>query len=292
LKRSLLHLLPLALAVAACAPVLVACGGNDGDNTERVLERLVARGQGQEAQVRAFVGEMPVGLPWEIPIYPASEVLASFVLERPELSAYFVMLDSDSTAAEVLEFYEAALDEDPWQVESFVSAQEVMGLDFSKIDDANVGGGLTVDSLPEGGSSIAISVQTIREDSALEEEPFKPGASRPLPSQFPSEVPLYPGSTVIEASWLRSPGHVEFLVTLLTKDIQEDVIDFYREELTDQGFVVTDGEGTGLALVLSFTDAAAGDLEGSVTTDIFEEDPAYTRVDIQLLVGSGRAPEN
>lgn len=292
MKHSLLRLFFPALAVAASALALVACGGDDGDKTERILERLMTSGQGQDAQVRAFVGEMPVGLPWEIPIYPGSELLASFVLEQPELSAYFIMLDSDDTAAQVLEFYEAALDEDPWQAESVISSQQLMALQFSRIDDANVDGRLTVDSLAEGGSSVAISLQTIQEDGAPEEEPFQPGASRPLPSHFPSEVPLYPGSTVIEASWLRSPGAVEFLVTFLTRDAQEDVIDFYREELAGQGFVVTDEAGAGFTLVLSFSDAVAGDLEGGVTADIFEEDPAYTRVDIQVLVGAGRPREN
>lgn len=287
---------PLLVFVASLAPVVFAlafagCGGG-GDQTERIVERLLTSGQDQGTQVRTFVGEMPSGMPWDVPRYPGSEILASFVLEQVGQSTYFVMLDSDDAATDVLQFYEEVFDEDPWQVEGFISGREAMAIQFSKIDDANVVGGLSVDNLPEGGSGVALSLQSIDESGAQEEEPFELGPSRPLPSAFPSDIPLYPGAAVTDTTWLRSAGGVEFLVTLLTTDAQEDVIEFYKEEFADRGFAVADEAGQGFALVISFVEPSTGELEGRLTADIFQEDSAYTRVDIQLRVGSGRGGSN
>jgi hypothetical protein len=289
LKHFLLRIIFAALAAAALALALAACGGGggDGDQTGRIVERLLTSGQEEGTKVRTFVGELPAGLPWEIPSYPGSTVLASFVMEQPEGSTYFIMLDSDDAPDQILQFYESALDEDPWQVEGTISSSQVMALQFSEVDDANVSGGLSVDNLAEGGSGIVVSVQELEEASTPEAKPFELGASRPLPSNFPSDVPLYPDSTVTDTTWLRSPGGVDFLVTFLTTHAPKDVNDFYRTEFTDRGFTVTDETGSGSALVLSFTNPA-GDLTGTVTADTFGEDAAYTQVDIQLHVGSSQ----
>jgi hypothetical protein len=289
------HPLPLLflawLATAVFALAFAGCGG-EGDQTERIVERLLTSSQDQNTQVRTFVGEMPSEMPWDVPRYPGSKVLASFVLEQAGQSTYFIMLDSGDAAADVLQFYEAAFDEDPWQVEGFISGREAMAIQFSKIDDANVSGGLSVDGLSEGGSGVALSVQQIEESGAQEEKPFELGASRPLPSTFPSEVPLYPGATVTDTTWLRSAGAVEFLATLLTTDAQEDVIKFYRGEFAEGGFTVADEAGEGSAVVLSFSQPATGGLEGRLTADIFQEDAAYTQVDIQLQVASPASEGN
>ena len=289
------HPLPLLfvawLATGVLALAFAGCGGG-GDQTERIVERLLTSGQEQDTQVRTFVGEMPSEMPWDVPRYPGSKILASFVLEQAGQSTYFIMLDSDDAAADVLNFYEGAFDEDPWQVEGFISGREAMAIQFSKIDDANVSGGLSVDVLSKGGSGVTLSVQRIEESGAQEDEPFELEASRPLPSTFPSEVPLYPGATVTDTTWLRSAGAVEFLVTLLTADAQDDVIEFYRGEFTDRGFTVVDEAGEGFAIVLSFSEPATGELEGRLTTDVFQEDAAYTQVDIQLRVGSAQGDGN
>jgi hypothetical protein len=289
------HPLPLLflawLAAAVFALPSTGCGGG-GDQTERIVERLLTSGQDQDTQVRTFVGEMPPEMPWDVPRYPGSKILASFVLEQAGQSTYFVMLDSDDAADDVLQFYEEAFDEDPWQVEGSISSREAMAIQFSKADDANVSGGLGVDSLRDGGSGISLSVQQIEDSGTQEAKPFELGASQPLPSAFPSDVPLYPGATVTETTWLRSAGGVQFLVTLLTTDAREDVIQFYRGELTGRGFTVADEPGQGSAIVLSFSEPATGALEGRLTADVFQEDAAYTRVDIQLQVGSGRGGSN
>ena len=279
------------LATGVFALSFAGCGG-EGDQTERIVERLLTSGQDQNTQVRTFVGEMPSEMPWDVPLPPGSKILASFVLEQAGQSTYFIMLDSDDAAAEVLNFYEGAFDEDPWQVEGFISGREAMAIQFSKIDDANVSGGLSVDVLSKGGSGVALSLQQVEGSGAQEEQPFELEASRPLPSTFPSDVALYPGATVTDTTWLRSAGAVEFLVTLLTTDAQEDVVEFYRGEFADRGFTVVDEAGEGFAVVLSFSEPATGELEGRLTADIFEEDAAYTRVDIQLQVGSAQGDGN
>ena len=291
LKHSFASIPFAALAVAALALTLAACGGGDSDQTSRIVDRLLTSGQVEDTQVQTFVGEMPADLPWELPRYPGSEVLASFVLEQTGSSAYFIMLDSDDASDEILQFYEGALNEDPWQVEGSTSSTQTMALQFSKVDDANVTGGMAVDSLPEGGSGIVVSVEQAKEASASA-EPFKLEASRPLPPNFPSDVPLYPDSTVTETTWLRSPGGVDFLVTFLTTDAQEDVMGFYREDFSGRGFTVTDEESSGFELTLSFTDPATGELSGSVTADTFAEDAAYTQVSLQVHVGSAQGDGN
>jgi hypothetical protein len=291
LKHPLPLLLLAWLATAVFALAFAGCGG-DSDQTQRIVERLLESGQDQGTQVRTFVGEMPSEMPWDVPRYPGSKILASFVLEESGQSTYFVMLDSDDAADDVLQFYEEAFDEDPWQVEGFISSSEAMAIQFSKIDDANVSGGLSVDGLREGGSGVSLSVQRIEDSGVQEDEPFELGASRPLPSAFPSDVPLYPGATITDTTWLRSAGAVEFLVTLLTTDAQEDIIEFYRGELADRGFTVADEAGEGFAVVLSFSEATTGELEGRLTADVFQQDAAYTQVDIQLRVSSARGGSN
>lgn len=278
-------------ATAVFALAFVGCGGG-GDQTERIVERLLTSGQDQSTQVQAFVGKMPSGIPWDLPRYPDSKILASFILNEAGQSTYFVMLDSDDAAADILQFYQEAFDEDPWQVEGFISSSEAMAVQFSKIDDANVSGGLAVDDLPEGGSGVSLSIQRIEDSGAQEEQPFELGASRPLPSNFPSDVPLYPDATVTDVTWLRSAGGVEFLITLLTTDAQEDVVEFYRGELANRGFTVADEAGEGSAVVLSFSEPTTGELEGRLTADVFQQDAAYTRIDIQLRVSSGQGGSN
>ena len=293
LKHSFASIPFAALAVAALALALAACGGGgDDDQTNRIVSRLLTSGQVEDTQVQTFVGEMPADLPWELPRYPGSEVLASFVLEQTGSSAYFIMLDSDDASDEILQFYEGALNEDPWQVEGSTSSTQTMALQFSKVDDANVTGGMAVDGLPDGGSGIVVSVELVNETNASEEEPFELEASRPLPSNFPSDVPLYPDSTVTETTWLRSPGGVDFLVTFLTTDAQEDVMGFYREDFSGRGFTVTDEESSGFELTLSFTDPATGELAGSMTADTFAEDAAYTQASLQVHVGSAQGDGN
>jgi hypothetical protein len=291
LKHPLPRLFLACLLAAGFTLGFAGCGGG-GDQTERIVDRLLTSAQDQNTQVSTFVGKVPPDMPWELPRYAGSKVLASFVLDQAGQSTYFIMLDSDDAAADVLQFYEGAFDEDPWQVEGFISGREAMAIQFSKIDDANVSGGLSVDDLSEGGSGIALSVQRIDESGAQEPKPFELGASRPLPPNFPSDVPLYPDSTVTDTTWLRSPGGVEFLVTLLTTDAQADVIDFYRGEFADRGFTVADEAGEGSAVVLSFGQPATGGLQGRLTADVFQEDAAYTQVDIQLQVSSVQGEGN
>jgi len=162
------------------------------------------------------------------------------------------------------------------------------------VDDANVTGGVSVDNVPEGGNGIVVSVQQVAEASTPEAKPFELGTSRPLPAGFPSdEVPIYPDSTVTDTTWLRSAGGMDFLVAFLTTSAQADIINFYRQDFTSRGFTVTDepSSGSDFAQTLSFVDAA-GQLQGSVTADVFADDAAYTSVNIQLHLGSAQGAGN
>ena len=173
------------------------------------------------------------------------------------------------------------------------SSDELVALQFDKVDDANVTGGVAINSTDsDGASSIVVSVQAILEEARRgEEEPFVLGKSKEVPQTFPSEIPVYPGATIVDTAWLRSPGNTDFAVTLLTEDGQSDVIDFYRGELSGLGWDVVDEEDTGFALVISFSDEN-DELSGSVSADVFADDESYTQVDIQVSVASSRRQGN
>ena len=285
-------LLPLllvgGLALAACAG-----GGDSEETTARVVERLLRLGQDPNADIHAYVKELPEGLPGGLPRYPDSKLIASFVIQSADQDSFFVIYDSADAPDEVLHYFEEALEEDPWQVEGSTSSDELVALQFSKVDDASFSGGVAINSSTEDGrSSILLTVQALLgEKREREEEPFALGESKGLPSMFPAEVPIYPGATVTDTAWLRSPGNLDFAVTFLTRDPQDAVIDFYRKEFTNLGWEVLDEGGSGFGLAISFSDAD-DTVSGSVVADLFPDDDRYTRVGLQVKVSSGGTAGN
>ena len=288
----LVRLLIFFLALAVL-PVAAACAGGDGDN-ERVagvVSRMLALGQPAGASVQHFAGRLPDDMPVELPSYPGSTLMASLRQVVSDDAVYFIVLDTADSPDEVLQYYEEAFSEDPWQVEATSSTEELTALQFSKVDDANISGGVAVNQSLEGDgrSSIFMSLEVISGAGEEEEEPFQLGASRPLPRDFPSDIPIYDGSTVIATAHVRSPGNQDFLITFLSQDPQDEVIEYYREEFEARGWSVVDEPSEGFASSISFQDSASPEISGTISADVFAEEGDYTQVDMQLRVSSGRA---
>ena len=283
----------LIFLTLAVLPVAAACADGDGDN-ERVagiVSRILALGQPAGASVQHFAGRLPDDMPVELPPYPGSDLMASLRHVVGDDVVYFIVLDTGDSPDEVLQYYEEVFSDDPWQVEATSSTEELTALQFSKVDDANISGAVAVNQSLEGDgwSSIFISLEVISGAGEEEEEPFQLGASRPLPRDFPSDIPIYEGSTVIGTAYVTSPGNQDFLITFLSRDSQDEVIEYYREEFEARGWSVTDEPGEGFGVSISFQDSASPEISGTIFADLFPEERDYTQVDMQLRVRPGRA---
>jgi hypothetical protein len=279
----------LALAVL---PVAAACGSEGGDN-ERVagiVSRMLALGQPAGASVQHFAGRLPDDMPVELPSYPGSTLMASLRYVLGEDAVYFIVLDTVDSPDDVLQYYEGVFSEDPWQVEATSSTEELTALQFSKVDDANMSGAVAVNQSLDGDarSSIFMSLEVLSGAGEEEGEPFQLGASRPLPRDFPSDIPIYEGSTVIATAYVRSSGNQDFLVTFLSQDSQDEVIDYYRKEFEGRGWSVADQSSEEFAVSISFQDSTSPEVSGTVSADVSPEEEDYTQVQMQLRVASGR----
>jgi hypothetical protein len=68
------------------------------------------------------------------------------------------------------------------------------------------------------------------------------GGNVALPSGFPNDVPIYPGSKLKLAT---KSEKGEFTVTLTTPDSQEKVSSYYKEQMTSKGWVSENEEALG-----------------------------------------------
>jgi hypothetical protein len=288
-STGLLVLLPLALAVA-----FSACGGGDdnGGQAEQVIERFLEFGQEAGTEIQVLLDELPPDLPDGLPQYPGSSLIGSTVTTSEYVDAFSVLWDSGDSLDEILLYYEEALEQDPWQVVLSTSTADFAALQFNKVDDANFVGGVVIQRSGDDKehSAILLSVQTLLEGGGTEPEPFELGASKPLPRGFPTQMPVYPQATVTDTGWARSPGNVDIQINFLTADAPRDVIDFYRSELKNKGWEVTDETTEDLSLALSFENNVDSETwSGGITANLFEEDPDYTRASLWLRISSETA---
>jgi len=297
-----LSLLPLLIGALLLG---FACQGGDEDERVAAIIRglLLAGRQDDSGDLETFVGELPEALPEEPPLYPDARIIVSSQQPGPlpavqpdageEADAsqgmlFFIVLDSSDPRADVAAYYEEALDEEPWQIEESVSTEEQDAYRFSSVDDADIGGAVAITRGEEDDhTGIYISLQDA--GATVEEQPFEPGESLAVPKAFPEDVPLYGGSTLTSTAFFRAPGNESFLIIFLTRDSQDEVLQFYRDELEARGWTVEDATGPGLAGRLEFRDDA-GDIQGVITADRFERDRDYTKVQVEVQTNPAREP--
>lgn len=305
--RPVLMLTLLVIGLWAGLLLATGCGGGDGPSDERIAgiihNLLLAAGTEGAASLESFPGSLPDDLPAEPPLYPGAELLVSnrqpapftdfdaTAAGLPQPLLYFIVLDTADSRSDVFAFYEEALDQDPWQIQSTFSTEQLDTLQFFNVDDLDIGGVVSIARGDQGGrTGVLISLQDA--GAFLEEEPeFELPRSLSLPREFPPDVPLFDGATVTGTAFFREPGLQSFLVVFLTTSSQDEVLDFYREAFQDNGWSVQDTTAFGLEGRIDFRDSD-GELQGDVFADRFLRARQYTEVSIQVQLDPARdAPE-
>ncbi|MCL4554345.1 MAG: hypothetical protein M1617_01460 [Actinobacteria bacterium] len=92
-----------------------------------------------------------------------------------------------------------------------------------------------------------------------------------LPEGFPEDVPVYDPATIELSSSMTQEGATVFLVTLLTDDPLQDVIDWHTAEWETRGWTVDYEmtQGSGDAMTASFT-VSKGQIENIVVLSVVE----------------------
>jgi len=263
-------------------------GGGGGGNAAGIVEGLLRLTPDSNTQVDAYRGELPPDLPADIPLYGDADPVVSFAIITPSGTNYFVVLTTKDPANDVFSFFREQLDNDPWQVEIGQTGSQITGIQFTRPDNADVSGVITVHhSDLDDVTSILLTYEDLSAALTPGTGPTLPllGQSRPLPPGFPESVPIYEAdaeTVVIDSYFQRGQGGQLFAVTFLTQDSQDDIIAYYRGEFEARNWTVTDStntDTTSFAVGIEFDDGEES-LSGQLTADTYEEDAAYTRVDL------------
>jgi hypothetical protein len=293
-------LMAVVPAVIVGILVYVFAGGSSGGggNSAGILEAFLVPAEDSNTRVESYKGVLPADFP-EFPLYDGADPVVSFAVVTPEGTTYRAILTTSAAAGEVFTYYQDVLDKDPWQVEIGQTGALVTGIQFTRPDNPDISGVIIVN---ESELDEVTVVQLIYEDLSAALTPGTGpsipllGASRPLPPGFPEAVPIYgtDGETiVIDSGFQRGAGGQVFIVSFLTQDTADDVIEFYRGEFEAQEWNVIDSENTdttSFAIGLEFDDGQNAMLSGFLVADTYQEDANYTRVDVQLQVSNAARP--
>ncbi len=276
-------------------------GGGPSLETAAIIDGFIQSGQDTDSSVTSYQGLPPEGFPSEFPVFNRARPTVSFRIAGKDGTSYFLIYTVASKPLDVYAFYLQALDREPWQVQAGLSSPDLVGMTFSRPDNAEVEGNVTVRrSEINSQSTIFVSYRDIS-SSARQSQPdkaFSLQGSRPLPETFPSDIPIFKGrsgeSTVTDTYFQRGGGGTNYRIGFLTKDGQDAVVSFYRQEFEKRGWTVTDSPtgNTGFVLSIDFSDGNRGEVQGTVRTDAFDDDPTYTKVDLILQVSSRRGRGN
>lgn len=283
----------LAIVPAAIVGVAVwfVAGGGDGSgdarlggNVANVINAFTAGQQGTD--VERFEGELPPGFPEELPRYPGSRTVAGVRQITGDDVSYLVVFDTSDSRQQVSNFYEERFGADPWQIELGQASRGSSLHQFSNIEDANIEGVvLAAESKTDRITTIFVSVQVVGGGRDVEGPAFDPGVSRPVPAGFPADqVPQYPDSILIETAYQSQPNARTYLITLVTRDDAEAVLDFYREHFVTNDWSVEEDDPSqvpegGEAITFTSEDT---ETSGSVVAGELDDDDSYTRVDVTV----------
>jgi hypothetical protein len=307
-RRGLPRWLPLVLlavvpAVVVAALAYAAWGGDGGSDQggAGALEGILRPPSDPNTQIDSFKGEVPPGFPDDFPIYSNGKIVVSLEILSDQGTSYFVVMNTKDSTEDVYDFYNSELDDDPWQVEIGQSSEELTGVRFLRPDNPDVSGTVIIHGSDlDDTTSIYVSFEDV--SAAISpggaNNPFSLGASRPLPRGFPNDVPIYSSrgnnAVVVDTYFERGGGGQIFRVSFLTKDSTDDVMKYYTDEFKGRGWTATDSTGqspTSFALSLNFADNNQS-LQGQITADSFENDAAYTKVDMVVQVTGARSRGN
>jgi hypothetical protein len=208
-------------------------------------------------------------------------------------TGYLIVMSTADPASEVFSFYSDALDQDPWQVEIGRASAEFTGLRFLRPDNIDVSGDVSLHRSDLSEETVIYLSYSDISQAILPggESAFTLGPTRPLPLGFPEDIPIYAGaeeSVILDTYFERGQGGRAFIVTFLTQDSQDAVIEFYRDEFESRGWVVSDSgvSSTSFALAIEFDNGPEQSVSGTITADSFEDDPAFTQVDLLVTTSN------
>jgi len=271
-------------------------GGGDLTEAATIVDGLMRLGREDQSNISSYAGEVPPDFAPEFPIYEGAEVVVAIAIGSEQGTGYLIVLSTPDSAEDVFTYYSDALDQEPWQVEIGRSSDEFTGLRFLRPDNIDVSGDVSLhrSQLAER-TVIYLSYNDISQAIVPggSDDPFALGQTRQLPAGFPDDIPIYEGaeeSIVLDTYFERGQGGRAFIVTFLTRDSQNDVIDFYREEFEERGWVVSDAgvAEASFALAIEFDDGPDDSVSGSISADSFEDDPSYTQVDLLVTTSGNR----
>jgi hypothetical protein len=280
----------LVAALVAMAAA-VACGGSSDSKAQSMIQKFLDAGQSPGTTNDVMLDKLPPGLPDGLPSYPGAKVLGSVVTIGSGTKSLTVLRETSDSVSDVYAFYEQALGAQPWQIDVSTYPGKIAAVQFSSVSDPNLAGAVVIQPTGDGGDSVIYAtVQTPSTDATT--EPFKLEPSKPLPSGWPSQMPIYPNATVADTGWSRSQGSIEWQISLLAQTTPKDIIDYYRTELTNARWNVTDEPEQGAMSTLSFKDElGAQPWTGSVSAQTFAQDPSYAAATLQLQIGSSATPQ-
>ena len=230
--------------------------------------------------------------PRDFPIYAHADVVVSIANATDQGTGYLIVMSTPDALSDVYSFYSDALDKDPWQVEIGRSSAEFTGLRFSRPDNIDITGDISLHRSTLDQRTVIYLSYNDASQAVLPggtTTPFTAGPARDLPPGFPDDIPIYQGdeqSVIYDTYFERGQGSQAFIVTFLTKDSQDAVIEYYRNEFEGRGWTVSDAgvSSTSFALSIQFDDGAAQSVSGSVTADSFDNDPSYTQIDLLVTL--------
>ena len=140
----------------------------------------------------------------------------------------------------------------------------------------------TAESAPaEAAGDSAAAPPVAREgaiDSARMIEELPEGVTAAVPDNFPSDVPVYPGSQPAQGKGFDKEGAAQAAVQLLTNDALPDVHRFYAEQMRAQGWTIDEENQTDTVGLLRAT-------KGNCKADVLVQPAMGGGSDIYLVTG-------
>ena len=286
-RRFISFLFPVLLVVALAAGLVASSGCGGGSSDEKAvaaIEKFLEVGQSPGTTNQILLDKLPPGLPEGLPEYPGSKLIGSTVTTSSSGKGLGVLRETGDPVDQVYTFYEQAFSTAPWRVQLSTFPGKVAGVQFTNINDAGASGAVVIQpSSDDGTSVIFLSVQSMLSSTP---EPFELEPSKPLPLGWPEQIPIYSSATITDTGWGQTGSSIEWQITFLAQITAQEVIDFYRIELTKAGFTVNDEAPQGATLVLSFQGAQTNETwSGAISVQAFAQDPTYAQATVQLQIG-------
>jgi hypothetical protein len=261
-------------------------GGGDDRTNANVASVINIFGSSQGGRVVRLEGELPAGLPEDLPSYPDARVVSSLAQASGDDVVYLVVYDTPSDIDDVTGYFDGAFDEDPWQLDLGQDADESAARQFTKIDDADIEGQVILGASKDGKlTTILLVLQVLSGADNAEFEEYSPPVGRPLPEGFPDGIPAYPDGIVTETIFSRASQGDTYGLTLITRDSAENALQYFRDEFQGKGWTVSDSDASGTtiedAIAISFESDDAT-VSGNIYAGSFDEDRNYTQVELQV----------